>query len=416
MLNLLTRYRHISLFLLFLFISMTLLSLHQSPETLIKPSNIMERGMLLILEPFQSMVTAVTMQFQRIWDGYIALIQLSEENQRLREEIQQLRAEKNRYIEDALAYERLKGTVDLVETRQFSTILARVIGIDASNHSHTILVNRGSDDGVQESWPVITLDGIVGVTASVAKRSSKILLMTDPNCNVAALIQRTRDQGIVGGLGRKDAYTMKYVNRRALIREGGIYRLTDQSLAQLLNEEIPGFRLTDQVFEQLRQNAIPEDILVILEELKDQSFPHHKAFIKALEDILGKEQAEWYTPFIVQYAQTDVLMTLRQLKDQDFSTKTDFLKALETTIGQETAQKYQQSILKHAEEEETVISSGLGGIFPKGLLVGTVSKVGKQDYGLFQDIEVTPSVDFSKLEEVLIIRRDEQDTTVFTTP
>jgi cell shape-determining protein MreC len=75
--------------------------------------------MLLILEPLQSMATAITTKVEHVWDGYIALVHLSEENQRLREEIQQLRAEKNRYIEDALAYERLKGTVDLIETRQF---------------------------------------------------------------------------------------------------------------------------------------------------------------------------------------------------------------------------------------------------------------------------------------------------------
>jgi rod shape-determining protein MreC len=55
---------------------------------------------------------------------------------------------------------------------------------------------------------------------------------------------------------------------------------------------------------------------------------------------------------------------------------------------------------------EVVLSSGLGGIFPKGLRIGTVSKVVKQDYGLFQEVEVAPSVDFSKLEEVLIIYRD----------
>ncbi len=416
MLNLLTRYRHISLFLFFLFISVTLLSRHRAPEPFIKPTGFLERGMLLILEPLQSMATAITTKVEHVWDGYIALVHLSEENQRLREEIQQLRAEKNRYIEDALAYERLKGTVDLIETRQFSTILARVIGIDASNHSHTIVVNRGSDDGIQESWPAITLDGIVGVTISVAKRSSKILLMTDPNCNVAALIQRTRDQGIVGGMGRKETYAMKYVNRRAIIREGEMYRLTEQSLLQLLNEEMPGFCLTEQVFEQLRQNVIPEDILVILEELRDQNFPHHKAFTQALAATLGKEQAEWYTPLLVQYAQTDVLAALRPLKDQDFSTKTEFLGALETTIGQEAAQKYQQTILKYSQEEETVISSGLGGIFPKGLRIGTVSKVMKQDYGLFQDIEVTPSVDFSKLEEVLIIRRDEQEAAMLVAP
>jgi len=50
-----------------------------------------------------------------------------------------------------------------------------------------------------------------------------------------------------------------------------------------------------------------------------------------------------------------------------------------------------------------VITSGLGGRFPKGLLVGTVTKVEKKSYGVFQQVEVTPAVDFRKLEEVFVI-------------
>jgi rod shape-determining protein MreC len=50
-----------------------------------------------------------------------------------------------------------------------------------------------------------------------------------------------------------------------------------------------------------------------------------------------------------------------------------------------------------------VITSGLGGRFPKGLLVGTVTKVEKKSYGVFQQVDVTPAVDFRKLEEVFVI-------------
>ncbi len=52
---------------------------------------------------------------------------------------------------------------------------------------------------------------------------------------------------------------------------------------------------------------------------------------------------------------------------------------------------------------DILISSGLGGIFPKGVPVGIVSKVRKQTYGITQEVEVRPAVDFSKLEEVLVI-------------
>ena len=53
---------------------------------------------------------------------------------------------------------------------------------------------------------------------------------------------------------------------------------------------------------------------------------------------------------------------------------------------------------------EPVISSGLGGVFPKGILVGTVNgtQLNKQT-GMYQDVDIKPAVDFRRLEEVLVI-------------
>jgi rod shape-determining protein MreC len=53
---------------------------------------------------------------------------------------------------------------------------------------------------------------------------------------------------------------------------------------------------------------------------------------------------------------------------------------------------------------DTVISSGLDGVYPKGLPIGYISGVIKRNSGIFQDVTVTPYVDFEKLEEVLVIR------------
>jgi rod shape-determining protein MreC len=52
---------------------------------------------------------------------------------------------------------------------------------------------------------------------------------------------------------------------------------------------------------------------------------------------------------------------------------------------------------------DTVISSGLDGVFPKGLRIGVVESVEKRHSGTFQLIEITPFVDFEGFEEVLII-------------
>lgn len=53
--------------------------------------------------------------------------------------------------------------------------------------------------------------------------------------------------------------------------------------------------------------------------------------------------------------------------------------------------------------DDLVVSSGVGGLFPKGLVIGKVTKVEKKSYGITQRIELEPAVDFSKLEELTIV-------------
>lgn len=65
---------------------------------------------------------------------------------------------------------------------------------------------------------------------------------------------------------------------------------------------------------------------------------------------------------------------------------------------------------------DILVSSPLGGIFPKGVPVGIVSKVNRKPFGITQEVEVRPSVDFSKLEEVLVILKSESDPLVTENP
>ncbi len=55
---------------------------------------------------------------------------------------------------------------------------------------------------------------------------------------------------------------------------------------------------------------------------------------------------------------------------------------------------------------EKVLSSGLGGIFPKGILIGEVTEVTTDDFGLTKMAYVKPAADFSMLENVIIAKRE----------
>ena len=65
---------------------------------------------------------------------------------------------------------------------------------------------------------------------------------------------------------------------------------------------------------------------------------------------------------------------------------------------------------KHAEvnKGDTIVTSGLGGIYPKGLNVGVVSEVKEIDDPLFKDVYVVPCVDFEHIEEVFVMQLDPQ--------
>lgn len=52
---------------------------------------------------------------------------------------------------------------------------------------------------------------------------------------------------------------------------------------------------------------------------------------------------------------------------------------------------------------DLLLSSGLGGVYPRGVAVGSVSRVKKKQFGITQDVEVKPAVDFTKLEEVMVV-------------
>lgn len=70
------------------------------------------------------------------------------------------------------------------------------------------------------------------------------------------------------------------------------------------------------------------------------------------------------------------------------------------------------TVLKYVKRSEDVqpgdrlVTSGMDGVFPKGMMVGAVIKVQKQNLGLFQSIEVLPAVRFDRLEEVLVVAAD----------
>ena len=87
---------------------------------------------------------------------------------------------------------------------------ARVIGTSADTQSQTVYLDRGERDGIRRNMGVITPDGVVGKVIESYSNTSQVLLLTDKDSGVGAMISESRIQSPVGGVG-EPLLSMKYV-------------------------------------------------------------------------------------------------------------------------------------------------------------------------------------------------------------
>lgn len=228
-------------------------------------------ALLEITYPFQKAVTYSTDALGNLIDSYVLLVNLKRENVALRKKVTELREENSLLRERAIASERLQDLLRFSKKIPGPILPAQIIGIDPSSWFKTILIDKGTKHGVERGMAVVSPEGIVGHVLQTSPHSAKVLLITDFNSSVDAIVQRSRAKGLVEGNG-ENRCRLKYAPRAEDIQRG-----------------------------------------------------------------------------------------------------------------------------------DRVVTSGLGGRYPKGLMVGKINKIEKKSYGLFQQAEIILSANFSKLEEVFVI-------------
>ena len=153
-----------------------------------------------LLMPVQSGVYSVTDAVGNFFERVFAPSDLREENKALREELAQYKNELNTLEELKKENERLKELLVFKdENTEYTIISARVTGKDSSNYFSTFTINRGVLDGVQKDMPVITEDGLVGRIVETGANWSKVMSIIDYDSGVSAIVELTRDNGVVQG-------------------------------------------------------------------------------------------------------------------------------------------------------------------------------------------------------------------------
>jgi len=226
---------------------------------------------VVLVAPFQKVVTNSIRFAGEIWGHYFFLVSAAKENDNLKKALNQATEKNNELSEFEISNRRLRNLLNFRKTVPHMILSAELIGRDPSPWFKTIIIDKGKADGIAKGFAVVVPEGIVGQIIHVSYHYSKVLLIIDSNSAVDALVQKIRARGVVKG-------------------------------------EPTGLCFFDYV---LRKHEI--------------------------------------------------------------------------NVG------------------DTVVSSGLDGVYPKGLRIGHISEVVRRDSDIFQEITLVPFVGFETLEEVLII-------------
>ncbi len=156
-----------------------------------------------VLTPLTSTQTWFSRQFKGLEDFFsaprdVALIR--QESEKLEAENARLEAQIVELQQQLLEYEILSALLDFARAQPEHKYLgATVIGRDPSPFLNYIIINRGSDDGLQRGMPVVSQNGLVGRVAQVTAKGARVQLITDPRVKINVRVQPSRSEAVLTG-------------------------------------------------------------------------------------------------------------------------------------------------------------------------------------------------------------------------
>ena len=183
--------------------------------------SLLEEAILSVAAPFLKAATWIAQGTAGFWRSYVDLRGVERENRRLRAENEALAPRPGEAEEIRLEVDRLRQLLDLRGQVEFPSVAAHVIARGGSSGDWILTLDRGTRSGLRTNQPVVTPRGVVGRIIEAAPGASKVQTILDPNSGVAAILQRTRTQGMIVGAGPRGC-RMEYVSELSNVEVGDV--------------------------------------------------------------------------------------------------------------------------------------------------------------------------------------------------
>ncbi len=189
-----------------------------------KASNLAVPAVVMIKDTggrLQQLFFVPVSRIRTLWESYLDVRQARQENEILKARLAQLQMEITRYREALIENRRLKQLLDVKNSLNGKTLLAHVVGCDLAPWRAVATIDRGKKDGLKTDMPVLARGGVIGRITETGMSYSRVMLITDYQSRIAALIQRNRARGLLIGRGL-DGCSLEYVEKGVDIEPGDI--------------------------------------------------------------------------------------------------------------------------------------------------------------------------------------------------
>ncbi len=193
------------LFIVVLSLLFVLMSFSHQTRYLGETRTMFERTVMTIFSPVPKFVNWIGGTAQDIHHGYLDMRSSVNENVELRRKVASLTTENLKLRQSEGDLKRLRSLLSYAEQFDMHTSMGQTIMLDTAGRFKSIIIDRGSADGVQVNDVVANANGLVGRVVLTTHDLSKVQLVTDNNASIGALVERTRRQGVVRGNGANAA-------------------------------------------------------------------------------------------------------------------------------------------------------------------------------------------------------------------
>jgi rod shape-determining protein MreC len=160
-----------------------------------------ERSVMTIFSPVPKMVNWVGGSVDDMYHGYLDMRRAVNENILLNRKIASLTAENLKLRQSESDLRRIRGLLGYAEQFSMRTSMAHALMLDTSSRFKSMVIDRGSKDGVEVNDAIVNANGLIGRVVLTTNDMAKVQLVTDNNCSVGSLVERTRRQGVLRGTG-----------------------------------------------------------------------------------------------------------------------------------------------------------------------------------------------------------------------